>query len=213
MAVSRFFIIIVTVKEPIWGHPWSHPLSVADRPPAVCTASSNDCTISRTKSSPPNWEGLLCFYHLYLLNLVKSMTIGVMSAMTAKMPSILPARIVRPSRQSYSLPPYFKSCGTRVQIILPAGRLHLPGDVRTHRVHQKMVLPGSASSPSSDDARGHRRPGNACWSCPCPLVTISNAAFKDADATIRKEAVDVANAVGVFIGDEKGNFNAKGSDP
>ena len=41
------------------------------------------------------------------------------------------------------------------------------------------------------------------------LVTISNAAFKDADRIDYKEAVDVMNAVGVFIGDEKGNFNAK----
>ena len=41
------------------------------------------------------------------------------------------------------------------------------------------------------------------------LVTISNAAFKDADNIDYKEAVDVMNAVGVFIGDEKGNFNAK----
>ena len=41
------------------------------------------------------------------------------------------------------------------------------------------------------------------------LVTISNAAFKDADKLDYKEAVDVMNAVGVFIGDEKGNFNAK----
>ena len=41
------------------------------------------------------------------------------------------------------------------------------------------------------------------------LVTISNAAFKDADKIDYKEAVDVMNAVGVFIGDEKGNFNTK----
>ena len=41
------------------------------------------------------------------------------------------------------------------------------------------------------------------------LVTISNAAFKDADKIDNKEAVDVLNAVGVLIGDEKGNFNAK----
>ena len=41
------------------------------------------------------------------------------------------------------------------------------------------------------------------------LVTISNAAFKDADKIDYKEAVDVMNAVGAFIGDEKGNFNAK----
>ena len=41
------------------------------------------------------------------------------------------------------------------------------------------------------------------------LVTISNADFKDADKIDYKEAVDVMNAVGVFIGDEKGNFNAK----
>ena len=41
------------------------------------------------------------------------------------------------------------------------------------------------------------------------LVTISNAAFKDADKIDYNEAVDVMNAVGVFIGDEKGNFNAK----
>ena len=41
------------------------------------------------------------------------------------------------------------------------------------------------------------------------LVTISNADFKDADKIDYTEAVDVMNAVGVFIGDEKGNFNAK----
>ena len=42
------------------------------------------------------------------------------------------------------------------------------------------------------------------------LVTISNAAFKDADTIDNKEAVDVMNAIGVLVGDEKGNFNAKG---
>ena len=41
------------------------------------------------------------------------------------------------------------------------------------------------------------------------LVTISNAAFKDADKISNKEAVDVMNAIGVLVGDEKGNFNAK----
>ena len=41
------------------------------------------------------------------------------------------------------------------------------------------------------------------------LVTISNAAFKDAESIDYKEAVDVMNAAGVLIGDEKGNFNAK----
>ena len=41
------------------------------------------------------------------------------------------------------------------------------------------------------------------------LVTISNAAFKDADSIDNNEAVDVMNAVGVFVGDEKGNFNPK----
>ena len=41
------------------------------------------------------------------------------------------------------------------------------------------------------------------------LVTISNAAFKDANSIDYKEAVDVMNKVGVLIGDEKGNFNAK----
>ena len=41
------------------------------------------------------------------------------------------------------------------------------------------------------------------------LVTISNAAFKDADTIDNKEAVDVMNAIGVLIGDENGNFNAK----
>ena len=41
------------------------------------------------------------------------------------------------------------------------------------------------------------------------LVTISNADFKDADKIDYTEAVDVMNAVGVFVGDEKGNFNAK----
>ena len=38
------------------------------------------------------------------------------------------------------------------------------------------------------------------------LVTISNADFKDADKIDYNEAVDVMNAVGVFVGDEKGNF-------
>ena len=41
------------------------------------------------------------------------------------------------------------------------------------------------------------------------LVTISNADFKDADKIDYNEAVDVMNAVGVFVGDEKGNFNPK----
>ena len=43
------------------------------------------------------------------------------------------------------------------------------------------------------------------------LVTISNTAFKDADKITDgcKEAVDVMNAVGVLVGDENGNFNAK----
>ena len=41
------------------------------------------------------------------------------------------------------------------------------------------------------------------------LVTISNAAFKDADSIDYKEAVEVMNAVGVLIGDENQNFNAK----
>ena len=41
------------------------------------------------------------------------------------------------------------------------------------------------------------------------LVTISNAAFKDADKIDYKEAVDVMNAIGVFVGDENGKFNAK----
>ena len=41
------------------------------------------------------------------------------------------------------------------------------------------------------------------------LAITSNAAFKDADRIDCKEAVDVMNAVGVFVGDEKGNFNAK----
>ena len=41
------------------------------------------------------------------------------------------------------------------------------------------------------------------------LVTISNAAFKDADSIDYQEAVDILNAVGVLIGDENGNFNAK----
>ena len=39
------------------------------------------------------------------------------------------------------------------------------------------------------------------------LVTISNAAFKDADKIDNAEAVEVMNAVGVLVGDEKGNFN------
>ena len=41
------------------------------------------------------------------------------------------------------------------------------------------------------------------------LVTISNAAFKDADKIDYKEAVTVMNAVGVLVGDENSNFNAK----
>ncbi len=41
------------------------------------------------------------------------------------------------------------------------------------------------------------------------LVTISNAAFKDADKIDYNEAVDVMNAAGVLIGDENGNFNPK----
>ena len=41
------------------------------------------------------------------------------------------------------------------------------------------------------------------------LVTISNAAFKDADKIDNDEAVEVMNAIGVLVGDEKGNFNAK----
>ena len=41
------------------------------------------------------------------------------------------------------------------------------------------------------------------------LVTISNAAFKDANSIDYKEAVEVMNKVGVLIGDENGNFNAK----
>ena len=41
------------------------------------------------------------------------------------------------------------------------------------------------------------------------LVTISNAAFKDADTIDNKEAVEVMNALGVLVGDDKGNFNAK----
>ena len=41
------------------------------------------------------------------------------------------------------------------------------------------------------------------------LVTISNAAFKDADKISNKEAVDVMNALGVLEGDENQNFNAK----
>ena len=42
------------------------------------------------------------------------------------------------------------------------------------------------------------------------LVTISNAAFKDGDKVNAdyKEAADVMNAIGVFVGDENGNFNA-----
>ena len=41
------------------------------------------------------------------------------------------------------------------------------------------------------------------------LVTISNAAFKDADKISHDEAVTVMNAVGVLVGDNNGNFNAK----
>ena len=38
------------------------------------------------------------------------------------------------------------------------------------------------------------------------LVTISNAAFKDADKIDYDEAVTVMNAVGVLVGDENGSF-------
>ena len=41
------------------------------------------------------------------------------------------------------------------------------------------------------------------------LVTISNAAFKDADKIDYDEAVTVMNAVGVLVGDENQNFNPK----
>ena len=43
------------------------------------------------------------------------------------------------------------------------------------------------------------------------LVTISNAAFKDADKITadHEEAVEVMSAIGVLVGDEKQNFNAK----
>ena len=43
------------------------------------------------------------------------------------------------------------------------------------------------------------------------LVTISNAAFKDADKITAdyEEAVEVMSAIGVLVGDEKQNFNAK----
>ena len=43
------------------------------------------------------------------------------------------------------------------------------------------------------------------------LVTISNAAFKDADKITDgyQEAVEVMNAVGVLVGDENQNFNAQ----
>ena len=40
------------------------------------------------------------------------------------------------------------------------------------------------------------------------LVTISNAAFKDVKDIDNKEAVEVMNALGVLVGDDKGNFNA-----
>ena len=39
------------------------------------------------------------------------------------------------------------------------------------------------------------------------LVTISNAAFKDADKIEHTEAVEVMSALGVLIGDENGKFN------
>ena len=41
------------------------------------------------------------------------------------------------------------------------------------------------------------------------LVTISNAAFKDADKISNKEAVDVMAAVGVLAGYDNGEFGAK----
>ena len=40
------------------------------------------------------------------------------------------------------------------------------------------------------------------------LVTISNAAFKDADKISNKEAVDVMAAVGVLAGYDNGEFGA-----
>ena len=73
---SRFFIIIVTVKEPICKviRMVSPPFGWCGRPPAVCAASLKTIVPYRTKkSSPPGREGLLRL-RSYLLNLVKSMT-------------------------------------------------------------------------------------------------------------------------------------------
>ena len=61
---SRFFIIIVTVKEPICKviRMVSPPFGWCGRPPAVCAASlQNDCTISRTKVKPSRPGGLAAY--------------------------------------------------------------------------------------------------------------------------------------------------------
>ena len=59
---SRFFIIIVTVKEPICKviRKVSPPFGWCGRPPAVCAASLNTIVpYHAQKSSPPDREGLL----------------------------------------------------------------------------------------------------------------------------------------------------------
>ena len=100
----------------------------------------------------------------YLLNLVKSMTISVMSAMTAKMPSIPCHRIVRAASRAV----IFSSSllqELRHEVEDHAARedaCDLPGDVRTHRVHQQMVLRIGLKPHLLDDARGHRERRNAC---------------------------------------------------
>ena len=84
----------------------------------------------------------------YLLNLVKSMTISVMSAMTAKMPSIPCHRIVSAACKAViSVPPYFKSCGTRFRIMPPARTLAICPATFAPTACISRWFCGSASSP------------------------------------------------------------------
>ena len=70
----------------------------------------------RQKSQAPDRKGLLRF-RLYLLNLMKSMTISMMSAMTAKMSSIPCHRIGKAACKAVNFCSscYFKSCGARLR--------------------------------------------------------------------------------------------------
>ena len=75
---SRFFIIIVTVKEPICKviRMVSPPFGWCGRPPAVCAASLNTIVPYRAqKSSPPGREGLL-----RLLRLQADRAVGALRA-------------------------------------------------------------------------------------------------------------------------------------